>query len=392
MENETGTNPEASSSAEQIVEAMLSRTDEPEQIEEAHEAGNQSAESPDDETKPDDSPDAKAEKDGTKPSGQKTEEKSTFELPKQQSADYPKDALAHYAKRLGTTLEESEKNPALRKAIKEAIDKDIYIEQLKSQAEKPAEALKTEEKPAEKAPEAKTEPAKRTTAEHLESLGKDAETLNDPEVSAAFKSELWKALAGVDINDPEVEKSLKERGIDTNAAVNTLTKFGLNLTRTVVAQALTEEREKMNEQIDKVYPGFSTMYINVVRSNAWEAVVDSNEAYKALPAYGSKEFQTSIEQVLKDNPWVDQMVIPGASPQDLTQKKYEVAARIMSGQTVKPADLAQAAEKGKQQGAEAQRIAARGKLDSGRTKGTITADKSGDSDIVNAYYGRNPRL
>lgn len=391
-EESAGTNPEAEfTSAESIVENMLSRPEGDNNAgDTSDEAGNQTTEEsvkkPEGEKAAEDKQGDEAETKSAEV--KKPAEEAKFELPKQQDKDYSKEVKAHYAKRFGSTFEDAEKNPSLMAAIKQAIDKDIYIEQLKA---KDAEKVTAEAaaKAAEKTTDAKPAEttAKPTTQEYLAQLEKDIETVNDPEISAAFKGELWKALAGIDVNDPKVAAELKERGIDPDGPVKVLTKFGLNLARHAANAAVEQERARFNDAVEERYPGFSTMYTHAVRSQVWDGVRGSDESYKALPEYGTTEFTKTVDDILEKNPWVNEIQIPGKSAPEVMQAKYAIVARIASGEKVKPADVAAAAEAGRKQGEQAARDKSRANLDSGRTAG---GGKGGDggSDIVSEYLSR----
>lgn len=398
-EENAGTNPEPFQSAESVVDNILSRDEGSNTGDTSDEAGNQTTNDGEANTAAEaGAEDKQGEVAGTKPvEADKAKEEAKFELPKQQDKDYSKEVKAHYAKKFGTTLEEAAKNPSLMSAIKTNIDNDIYVQQLKAKDEEKSKAEADAAKTAEekKTTDAKSAEAgaKPTTQEYLAQLEKDAESVNDPELAAAFKSGIWKAFSGADVNDPEVAKQLKERGIDVDAPVKVLTEFGLNLARTAANAAVEKERALFDQRIEERYPGFAQMYWNVVEGQAWDGIKNSDESYKALPDYGSPDFMKMVDDAVEKNDWIKNITMPGKSQAEVTQAKLAIIARIAGGERVKPTDIAEAAEVARRQGADAERKKARGNLDSGRTAGNAGAGKSGEvSDIVAEYLSRNKGL
>lgn len=402
MSEAAGTNPDSTfaSAPEDVVANILSRGEEETSAQTAdssQEPGDQQNEDAAADTTPETETEAKPDV------TVKPEESSPFKLPTQQAAEYPKDVMAHYAKRYGTNLKDAEANPALKAAIKQAIDKDIFIEQQKAMlAEIAAPKQTPPETKKDETAAAEAKPAV-TTQDHILNLGKELETASDPEMTKLFAKELWKNMAGADIDAPEAQARLKELGIDPMGLPKTIGTFGLNLVRTVVPPMLEQMRaemqQQMAEQVEANFPGFGAMYENTARLEAWEKVVEANDSYKGLPDFGSKAFNDGINKVLTENPWINEAVFRDdqgkqLGAQESRERRYSIAARLMSGQQVTSADVEKALNKGKEIQANAARTAARGKLDSGKSGGNIATGKpsSGGSEFVDAYNARHASM
>jgi hypothetical protein len=246
---------------------------------------------------------------------------SKFKLPTKQAKEYPDNVMAHFAKRVGATLEQLKGNQPLRNAVKQLVDNAIFAEQQKAEAE-----TETEDEQAEEEKETVAESAAEPTAEDFkaydERLTKLVKQVNDPQMVDALvraRATSW----GINPDDPKQMQALKDKGIDLHKQVEADSKAAINLFNTVAPMM-------MSHWLESSFPGFGKMYNNALQSQIWDGI---REKTPDLPEYGTADFNGKIGEVLKQNPWIDQMVftqtakdgrkIPVSSEQQIA-KKYEL--------------------------------------------------------------------
>lgn len=265
-------------------------------------------------------------------------EDDKFKLPGQLAKSYPKNVMEHFAKRLGATLDDLEGNQPLQKAVKQLVDNAIHDaaqqarlseleagdgeEQEESTEDKTVETAKTETKTPEQ-----------QLKEYDDQLTAYVKRVNDP----AMVDGLVRARAaswGINVDDPKQMQALKDKGIDLHKAVEADTKAAVNLVNTMGPQFV-------GQWVESAYPGFAKMYENALHSQISEELRSSKEfAGKNLPEYGTADFNQKIGEVLKANPWIDQMVftkvvngqkVPVPQREQIASK-YKVAFGLMAGQ------------------------------------------------------------
>src|SRR6185437_16177789 len=64
---------------------------------------------------------------------------------------------------------------------------------------------------------------------------------------------------------------------------------------------------RLSQQIGQVFPGFGDMYERSSHAMAWDNVRNSNPAYASLPAYGTKEFSSTLRAAAAKIPGFDEM-------------------------------------------------------------------------------------
>lgn len=181
-------------------------------------------------------------------------------------------------------------------------------------------------------------------------------------------------------DSPEVAAMLKNAG---PAVGRELAKGAVDLVATILPNLLTS-------RLEMAMPGITEQYFNNVRAQSWESL-RSQAAYSDLPAMGTPEWGQAIDKVLTEMPELREMY-PNLNPQQRIQAQYKVAARLMTGQKLSPADAAQTAEAAKQKAVVQDQKRKAGKaLGAGRAKASISApgNRTTDQSIMAAYNARN---
>jgi hypothetical protein len=296
------------------------------------------------------------EQDSEEESEEEESEESTddeFQLPAKQAKSYDDKTLTHFAKRLGATLEQVKGNPPLMKAVKSLIDNAIHVRDLTAEAdtedgtdEKVEDDSKTQAKTEEEKPLSpeQEEEAFKQHRSRLSAFVKNP-NINDPRMVTAYKKE-QAAAWGIDLSLPGAEAKLKAKGIDLDAMVESQMSFMVNAFNTLLPQFLPGA-------MDASHPGFQKMYDNALQSNIWDEI-QAQKDFAALPAYGTPDFNTKLQAVLKANPWIDQIEMKDAKgkplgKQALMREKYKIAAGYMVGKKADPEVVAKAVEAGRRE-------------------------------------------
>lgn len=260
---------------------------------------------------------------------EQSEDDSKFQLPKKQAKEYPDNVMAHFAKRVGATLEQLKGNQPLKNAVKQLVDNAIFAEQRKSEEE--TETVDDKESTEEATKETVKEPvdSEQEYKAYDERLTKLVQQVNDPRMVDALvraRAQSW----GIDPDNKEQMDALKAKGIDLTKQVESDSKAAINLFNTVAPMFMAQWAEA-------AFPGFGEMYNNALHSKIWDSVRSKTPD---LPEYGTSDFNAKIGDVLKANTWIDQMVFTktgkdgrkvAVSNAEQIQKKYEVAAGLMAG-------------------------------------------------------------
>lgn len=314
---------------------------------------------------------------------EQVEETAEDWLPTEQDKVFPDEVLQRYATRYG--LDEAwQANPQLKQLVIDKINSDIYLQQLQQH-----EAEQQEPEP-EAEPTRTAEP-QLTREQHFQNLARVVQERTDPEVAKAFHNEflsIWQR--------PEAEQPL--------ALAQVTSKYMLNLVNTFLPDML---QAQLQQQVNQLFPGFGDMYDRSSHAMAWDRVRNSDAAFAQLPAYGTKEFSSTLREAAARIPGFDEMQFTDRNgkalpPQQNAERKYAMLAKIASGQNVDPALLQRAAQAGarNQRRAEVRRSA--GNLGSGQSKAATGTTKTSskfqtnddlfDDDTMELYQREHGRL
>jgi hypothetical protein len=176
----------------------------------------------------------------------------------------------------------------------------------------------------------------------------------DPKVVEDLGVNLLKGF-GVDIasKDPEVQALVK----NAPEVGKTLARGAVDLTATILPALLFRQDKDgipyLGRLIENVFPGTLANFEKQQYADAWESVRNSNPAYKELPAYGTTDsaFGKLMADAAKQIPNFDKLEFRGTKAEQAASK-YQLLAKIATGQKVTPATVAQAVQTGKRQVAE----------------------------------------
>jgi hypothetical protein len=144
-------------------------------------------------------------------------------------------------------------------------------------------------------------------------------------------------------------------------------------------------------RLEAVMPGLQEQYLGQVRQNSWDQIrstvaPDGSTPYADLPAMGTQQWNDAIDNVLAQMPELRTM-FPELPPNQRFAAQYKVAARLMSGQKLSPAQAAQTAEAAKRKAAEQESRRKAGKaLGAGKAKANISAPGNGNGNSIMASY------
>jgi hypothetical protein len=302
-------------------------------------------------------------------------------LPTEQDKVFPDEVLQRYATRYG--LDEAwQANPQLKQLVIDKINSDIYLQQLQAQqeAEPEPEAEPTRQ---EQAPQLSRE-------QHFQNLTRVVQERTDPEVAKAFHNEflsIWQL--------PEQQQPA--------ALAQVTSKYMLNLVNTFLPDML---QAQLSTQLSQAFPGFGDMYDRSSHALAWDRVRNSDASFAQLPAYGSKEFSSTLREAASRIPGFDEMQFTDGQGKALpaqqnAERKYAMLAKIASGQNVDPALLQRAAQAGARNSRRAEVRRSAGNLGSGQSKGASGPTGSSkfqtnqdlfDDDAMEIYQREHGRL
>lgn len=298
----------------------------------------------------------------------KTEEEP-YQLPDEQSKVWTDEALQGYADKRYPKYAALLKDPSTpeptREAVKQlmhdALNKDIYIDQLRKAGEE------VEEEPLE---EEALEPTQELAPEEAEKAWDKALTtfsdkFTDPKTAQKFMSDL-RAVA--EIKDP-VQRDIAE--------VKVLTKGVANVVPAILDDYLftpgQDGASLMDKYFEARFPGFAQNHQETAKSSAWEQVRTAPEfAAAKLPAYGTPEWMQSVNKVAAMMPGFEKARFSNDPIQNFAAKA-RVHAQLLAGTATQStvATAVKAVEKGKQLERQAQQRKNLGNLGAGQTKGKI---------------------
>lgn len=323
----------------------------------------------------------------TEPPAEQAEEQVEEEadyLPTEQEKVFPDEVLAKYAQRYG--IDFAKADPQTRQLVIDKINSDIYVRQLREQAEQEPEQVIEE-------PESEPEPTPQpqiTREQYFTSLRQAVAQKTDPQVAKELFIGFNKAFG---VPDDQTQALLTQ---NPNAAMDftqTLSWGALNLINTFLPDILGAN---IQSYVEQAYPEFGQMYSRAQAANTWDSV--RNQLGNAeLPAYGTKEFASAARQIGADiagSPerfekmvFADAHGKPLSPAQNLAEKHRMIAERMANGgqEKVTPALVAQAVQTGQKLAQRAQVKKSAGNLSSGKSKGQI-AQQTNDDDIFGEGY------
>jgi hypothetical protein len=268
-------------------------------------------------------------------------------LPSEQDKVFPDDVYARYAQRYNLTPEQAA-DPQFRQLLHDKINSDIYIQQQR-EAEQYAEP-EPEPEPTQQQPQISQE-------QHFKNLALAVQERTDPKVAKAFHNEflgVW--------NLPQDQQP--------QALAEVTSKYMLNLVNTFLPDML---QAQLSQQLSQAFPGFGDMYDRSSHAMAWDRVRNSDPRFAELPAYGTKQFSSTLREAAARIPGFDDMQFTDQQGRPLpaqqnAERKYAMLAKIASGQNVNPALLQQAAAAGAKNARRADVRRSAGNLGSGQSK------------------------
>jgi hypothetical protein len=149
---------------------------------------------------------------------------------------------------------------------------------------------------------------------HYEQLSQLRANLNDPRIVEDFTRRLQEAST-----QEEVVEALQDGG--TNLIMSALPVLLPHILPAV---------------IDQLYPGLASMHSEATLENIWTETLESDESFRGLPAFGSKEFEAAGTALYQQNPWLHELKWQDANGYPLgrveaMRKTAGVVARMLSG-------------------------------------------------------------
>jgi len=309
----------------------------------------------------------------------KTEEEP-YQLPDEQSKVWTEEALQGYADKrypkYAALLKDPNTPEPTREAVKQlmhdALNKDIYIDQLRKTGEE------VEEEPLKE--EQELEPTQQLAPEEAEkawdaALTNFSEKFTDPKVAQKFMTDL-RAVA--EIKDP-VQRDIAE--------VKVLTKGVANVVPAILDDYLftpgKDGASLMDKYFESRFPGFAEGHQETAKSSAWDQVRNAPEfAALKLPNYGTPEWMQSVNKVASLLPGFEKARFSNDPIQNFAAKA-RIHAQLLAGTATQStvATAVKAVEKGKQLERQAQQRKNLGNLGAGQTKGKIAQNANlSDSD------------
>lgn len=249
-------------------------------------------------------------------------------LPTEQDKVFPDEVIGRYAERMGLTAEQAQE-PTVRQLLVNKLNTDIYVQQLEARRQE-EESETVEPTPEQTQPQLSRE-------QYFQNLDRMIAERTDPEVAKAFHGDFLRAFG---VPDAEIAKIPPQQA---QAFTQTASKYMLNLMNTFMDDMLGA---RMSQQISTAFPGFADMYNRSSHAMAWDGVRNSNPQFASLPAYGSKEFTSTLRQAAQRIPEVADMINEAeGKPMNQAQvtRWYTMLARIATGQNVDLQALKQAA-------------------------------------------------
>lgn len=337
----------------------------------------------------------------TEEQGLQAEEVDDNWLPTEQEKEFPLEVLVKFGKRYGYTPEDIQADPRLQNSLKDKLNTDIYVEQLRQDLEghqlEETEASNELEQTSEVAATTTTDPqteynqrvdamVSRIDQKATEELGKG--------LLAAFGVNVDVAKLDQMLADPKLTPEHRAEVQGAKALAQNASKVGTTLARGAIDLVMTTLPELLPQILETVAPGMLTNY-NQFRINQEQAAVYSSawselrSQVPNLPEYRTPEYKALVlkaeKQLGLNDGELGSMVFKGAdgkTPLPIDQQAravYRIVARVANGQPVAPATVARAVSAGRQQERVVQtRRAAGGALGAGTTSRQFTQDETPD--------------
>lgn len=304
-------------------------------------------------------------------------------LPSEQDKVFPDEVYARYAERYNLSPEQAS-DPQFRQLLHDKINSDIWIQQQREQQE----TVETEQQVEEPTPAAQPQLSRE---QYFQNLDRVIAERTDPEVAKSFHKDflsVWQR--------PEAEQPM--------AFAQVASKYMLNLVQTFIPDML---QAQLSQQLSQAFPGFGDMYERSSMAMAWDHVRNSDPSFGTLPAYGTKEFSSTLREAASRIPGFDEMQFTDGQgkalpPQQNAERKYAMLAKVASGQNVNPQLLKDAAAAGARNARRADVRRSAGNLGSGQSKGATGSSKPVhgmqsntdlfDEDTMDYYQQQHGRL
>jgi hypothetical protein len=292
------------------------------------------------------------------PQGEETDDNW---LPTEQAKEFPLEVLQQYAEKRGYDWAKISADPTLQRLLKDKLNTDIYVEQMRQETENQGfEETTPEETELPADPAAAADPR----AEYRQRVETIAQKI-DPAATEALGKELLAAF-GVTTDVKKLEQMLADPkltpearqevqsaiALSRNAGVvgTTLAKGAIDLILTSLPEILPAVMESVAPGLLGAYQGWSQVQ---AASGAWNEVSQARDGrgqpvYSNLPQYGTKEFaQLTVraEQQLG----LAKGALGEMAGRGFIREAYTMVAQVASGQRVSPQAVSRAVSVGRQQ-------------------------------------------
>lgn len=292
------------------------------------------------------------------PVEQQTEAEETAEdwLPGDQDKVFTDDVLLRYAERYQKD-QQWLSDPLNRQLLIDKLNTDIYLRQQQEQFEEPEPEYEAEAEPTR---EPQQLPTREQWFQQIENVVRET---TDPEVAKQFHGDFLRAFG---VPEAEISKMPPQQAMQFT---QTASKYMLNLISTHLPRLLEAQ---IGPQLSQAFPGFGDMYERSSHAMAWDKVRNSDAQFSGLPAYGTKEFSSTLREAASRIPGFDEMQFTGRDGKALpamenAMRKYSMLAQIAAGRNVDPALLQRAAAAGAQNARRAAVRRSAGNLGSGQS-------------------------
>lgn len=309
---------------------------------------------------------------------EQAEETADDWLPSEQEKVFPLEVLVKFGStRYGYTQEEIAADPRLQHALKDKLNSDIYLQQLKDRAEE-----ETEE-PAEVRQE--PTPTQVSAQEWAKQVDEVTKQYVNPEMAMHFAKGFMNDVFQVK-EAPTPEMANKLAHVFTAGVINVVNSILPGMLNTPVAEGRTFFQDLMG----KNYEGFDDTYETGMYDRAWSSVSRSNPAYAKLPDLnaegGAAARQQAASKIAGSVEDFDAMQFKGTDGKPLSAyqtavKKYSMLARVMAGDPLTPQQSKVVFEAGKKAARKQQLTREAGNLGSGKSSGQIAPQPTGNDDI-----------
>jgi hypothetical protein len=320
-----------------------------------------------------------------------TEETADDWLPTDQEKVFPADVLAKFATRYGYSAEELQGDPRIARIVQEKLNSDIYIRQLKEQAETEPEVVEEAE---EEARPTVAQPQQPPTEQEVQAYLKRLEEYATPKVNSQVAKHFGTQL-GTTLQQMFVVGKDGKVSIDPEKAGN----FGQAafVAMVNVIDTLTTDPEFASRLVksgmDASYSGFSDHWQQGAQQRAWEQARGSDPAFKSAPAAGTPEWEAKMGELAQQFPHMATAVYSDPKtgrpyPADKQYRiKSEFALKFLTGQPLTKTESARvekAIETGKKLERQATVQKRSGNLGAGQPKGEFKKALTNNDDIFGA--------